>query len=264
MGKEQLVRCPFHHDTTPSATFNTDKELFYCFTCGFGLNGAQLAERLHLEEKPESNQDESEPEDYDMSNLSDTYDIGYASYEHPYLAKRGVSPVVAGQYRVGYKDSLPQAMVMPITALKGNVVGAQYRYLEPSMSGARYKTFGKVTPLWPMHMLNGMMEIVVVEGAFSAMRMSTYLTSRFSAFVPVFATLGAKANQEIVDTVRPLVSVFLYDNDKAGRTACLKLRKLYPTVNAWTLNTSPDDMNDEQIEELMEKMIDRIGMRRMK
>jgi DNA primase len=171
---------------------------------------------------------------------------------------------VAEQYKIGHKISSPEAIVMPITTLKGNVVGVQYRYLDAELAGTRYKTFGKVTPLWPMHMLNGINEVLVVEGAFSAMRMSTYLSNHFSSFAPVFATLGAKANQEIVDTVRPFVSVFLYDNDEAGRTACRKLRKLCPTVNAWTLNTSPDDMNDEQVEELMKKVVDEVRLRRVK
>jgi hypothetical protein len=58
--------------------------------------------------------------------------------------------------------------------------------------------------------------------------------------------------------------VFLYDNDKAGRTACEKLRKLNPLANAWTVTISPDDMTDKQIEEMMEKVVAKAKLRRVK
>jgi hypothetical protein len=35
-------------------------------------------------------------------------------------------------------------------------------------------------------------------------------------------------------------------------------------ANAWTLRKSPDDMEDEEIEDLMEKVISRVRSRRVK
>lgn len=43
---ERSIRCPFHDDRTPSASWNDETHLFYCFTCGWGGSAAQVARRL--------------------------------------------------------------------------------------------------------------------------------------------------------------------------------------------------------------------------
>jgi DNA primase len=44
-GGEELVVCPFHDDHNASATWNPKSDLFYCFTCGEGMNLEQLLRR---------------------------------------------------------------------------------------------------------------------------------------------------------------------------------------------------------------------------
>jgi hypothetical protein len=39
---EVKVLCPFHNDSKPSATVNTDKNLFHCWVCGVGYNEEQF------------------------------------------------------------------------------------------------------------------------------------------------------------------------------------------------------------------------------
>lgn len=41
-GDEVKVLCPFHSDTHPSASVNTLKSMFHCFTCGVGYNEEQF------------------------------------------------------------------------------------------------------------------------------------------------------------------------------------------------------------------------------
>lgn len=36
------VRCPFHGDTTPSATVDEDEQWFHCFTCGVHYDAIDL------------------------------------------------------------------------------------------------------------------------------------------------------------------------------------------------------------------------------
>lgn len=43
---ERSIRCPFHDDRTPSASWNDETHLFYCFTCGWGGTARSVAERL--------------------------------------------------------------------------------------------------------------------------------------------------------------------------------------------------------------------------
>lgn len=46
---EVKVLCPFHNDTKPSATVNTEKNLFHCWVCGTGYNEEQfMAEVKHI------------------------------------------------------------------------------------------------------------------------------------------------------------------------------------------------------------------------
>lgn len=45
-GDEVKIKCPFHNDTHPSASINTDKSLFHCFTCNLGLSEEQFIARV--------------------------------------------------------------------------------------------------------------------------------------------------------------------------------------------------------------------------
>ena len=45
--EEVKVLCPFHSDTNPSASINTEKDLFHCFVCGVGYNEAQFIAKVN-------------------------------------------------------------------------------------------------------------------------------------------------------------------------------------------------------------------------
>lgn len=249
-GNEEICFCPFHSDTKPSASWNKSKGLFNCFTCVLGLNLVQLSARLGLE--PMDSEDGSivpSPEDYNLMTETERWDIGIKDY-HAYFKMRGVCKQTAWVYNLHWNYMEPQAAVLPTTSLRGDIIGAQYRYLVPTDAGTRYKTFGKTAPLWPMCFLQGASTwdtILVTEGAWSAMCIYTWFVNREVSPPLCLALLGAKANQEIIDTLRPFKPFFLYDGDKAGTTACRKMRKLWPSVQAWTVSKSPDDMGPEEI-----------------
>ena len=46
-GEENKVCCPFHNDTNPSASINTTKDLFYCYTCGKGYSEEQFYSKIN-------------------------------------------------------------------------------------------------------------------------------------------------------------------------------------------------------------------------
>jgi hypothetical protein len=93
-------------------------------------------------------------------------------------------------------------------------------------------------------------KVVVTEGAWSAMRIASVMGFE----VLPLALLGAKASAHIVEVLQPLQCIFLYDGDPAGERACRKMRSLFPTAHAWTLPTSPDDMDNAEVEALFEKL----------
>lgn len=254
-GSEENVICPFHADHTPSATYNKAKGLFYCFTCGFGLNNQQLADRLGIELSDELA--EELLEDFDLLSHDAPLELGEKCVTNDYLWSRKISSEVADLYNIHYKDGAVPAMILPVPNLAGKIEGAVYRYIKPIHS--RYAKMGRMTPVWPMTMLKTYEagdHIIVTEGAWSAMR----LASAWSVFpdypvLPV-ALLGAKANQEILDTLAHLRPIFLYDHDEAGIHACRKMRLLSPLVHAYTLSTAPDDMDDEELEQLARKIME--------
>jgi len=45
--EEVKVRCPFHSDTKPSASINTEKELFHCWVCDIGYNEKQFVAKVN-------------------------------------------------------------------------------------------------------------------------------------------------------------------------------------------------------------------------
>ena len=249
-GGEELVICPFHDDKNASSWWNPKKDMFFCAVCNMGLNAAQLVQRLGMEGEVDLDDlnPTGEPEDYNLIVADDQWEMGVFGY-HPYMQERGISVDVARRFGLRYTD---KAIVIPIPDIRNRISGVQYRYFNPHESGTRYRTMGKVEPVWPMSMLTSVGEDppFVCEGAWSAMRMSAFFEDMYQ-FRPCFALMGAKANQSIVDVLRPLNPFILYDGDKAGETACRKLRKLWPSVRAWTVSTSPDDMTNEQIGELL-------------
>ena len=45
--EEVKVHCPFHSDTKPSASINTEKELFHCWVCDVGYNEKQFVAKVN-------------------------------------------------------------------------------------------------------------------------------------------------------------------------------------------------------------------------
>jgi DNA primase len=68
-----------------------------------------------------------------------------------------------------------------------------------------------------------------------------------------YATLGAKGNQMVREVTRAFDAIFLYDGDEAGARACKKMREL-GVEHAYCVPVSPDDMDDEQLEILTERI----------
>lgn len=252
-GGEELVRCPFHDDVKPSAWFNPQKGLFWCAVCQLGLNMRQLQKRLDVELDVEDMV--GPPPDYDFVSEAHTLDLGVSMY-HPYFDQRGIDRNVIDMYDVRWKFNGHEAAVLPITTTNNIIMGAVYRYQNAEAAGVRYKKMGTQYPLWPMSFLKGLPEeahIIVTEGPWSAMRIATVLAQHNEPGT-VVSTMGALANPRIIDVLRPFCPVFLYDNDRAGRTACRKMRRLAPHWNSWVTQNAPDDLDDPSIQFLLESI----------
>lgn len=255
---EELILCPFHHDKNASAWWNPKKELFYCAVCG-GFNLQQMAKKMHLSVEMYELQDAPiELQDYDLLVTENYIPRGERIYAE-YYRNRGISESIIYLYDMEWRKDEPAA-VLPRKDLHGERTGSVLRYIEPAKFGSRYKVFGETTPLWPMNTLRFLHKdqvVLVTEGAFSAMRLATYYSEQ-GVFEMPLALLGAKANEDIVDIMRPFRPVFLYDGDEAGRRACRKMRSLFPLALSFTLSTSPDDQDEAQLASMIDNLNERI------
>lgn len=252
-GAEENIICPFHADSSPSASFNKAKGLFYCYVCGVGYNVSQLAEKLSID--LEEVEDGVEVlTDYDFISEDTPLELGekvhFAKFSYEYFRKRNITPYTCSTYNLHFKEGSFPAAVFPVNNLRGDLIGAVYRFIDPK--GNRYVKVGQMTPVWPMFFLLTLKEsqsIIVCEGVFSALRLHSFFSGGYKYF-PVLCLFGAKANQQIVDTLAPFRPIYLYDHDRAGITACKKMRQISPTSHAFTLSIAPDDMNDRQLIDL--------------
>lgn len=252
-GGEELVLCPFHDDKTPSAWFNPKNGLFFCTVCSLGMNIHQLAKRMNVDIGSVMQSDDVIL-DYDMMHDALVLPRGVKNFSH-YFRERNLEVFTVITYGLEWREEPHETAILPLEDMEGEVKGVLHRYVRPEEVGTRYKIFGEVPTVWPLPLLKAItptFPVLVTEGPWSAMRLDSYLCGRGN---PILSTLGAKANQKMVDLLSPFNCIFLYDHDKAGIFACRRMRDIMPLHwRAHTLATSPDDMDDEQLKGLVEKL----------
>lgn len=258
---EELVRCPFHSDSNASAWFNPHKGLFWCAVCNLGLSAKQLITKMGTDIDLDQVVSDAEGEipDLDLIQENHILPMGNPHQWSSYYEGRGVSEEVVGMYQLEV-NIVNHSIVFPVSDIWGNRIGSVERFINSEATGTRYKKSGTMTPVWPLHFLNLFKKgdsFIVTEGAFSALRLCTW-SKRQGGRGIAFTLFGAKANQEIIDVLRPFNPVFLYDKDEAGINACRKMRKLAPEWDSVVLAKAPDDMSSEEINELMVKVTGRL------
>lgn len=129
-GREFLGLCPFHHEKTPSFTVNDDKGFFHCFGCG--AHGDVIRFIMETENVPfieaveklagmaGLKMPEQSPEQAARyARQSGLYDIMENACQffqkqlfspngrngQQYLTRRGITPAIAKQFRLGYAPS---------------------------------------------------------------------------------------------------------------------------------------------------------------
>lgn len=220
MGNEMSVVCPFHSDHNPSATFNVNSGLFFCFVCKKGMTLRQLAAEL----KVEVVEDDGVVSMMPMQRTSGTDVDWLARWQAAppalgslYLASRGVTDEQVIEFDLREDDD---AVLFPMVDQSLRVLGFQARrkHGEP-----RYKTHGVRTPVWPWQRWSPeRTPRLLVEGVFGALNMRRL-------GYDAFATLSSSVPKTSWTSLSPWGQqiVVLYDDDPAGhlgmRNISLKL-----------------------------------------
>lgn len=252
---ESQVFCPWHNDKHASATFNHKTGLIYCFTCQRGANWQQLAKEFGVKGGGWNGKDIFDPyvgdheDEHFTLDLFDEIEEGRlygAKKHHIYLTNRGVEHWVSEYFGLELaRDEHGEYILFPVCDLGGHRIGALFRNVQPK-SSMRYKKLGKITPLWPLPELRKVKEgepIVIVEGAFSALRIKTVCPE-----CKVFSLFGARVPKGLLELVSPFNPVFIYDDDYAGRMAGQKLSKMDALLPITFWNPSPDDLDATELD----------------
>jgi Toprim-like/CHC2 zinc finger len=220
-GIERPFLCPEHGDSRPSATVNTVKGVWFCFTChahGTLTGEARLAEpdyhsmRLWLDRRLEDHRV------YPESWL-DRWDAGPV---HPYWHAR-VGTAAARHFRLGH-DAESGAVTYPLRDPSGGVLGVVRRALDVQDGPKyRYPTGADIGQLLFNYTPLARAAVVLTEGAVDAVAL-------WNVGIEAFAIYGSRlsaAQVRLIDRIDPEYVYTCYDLDQAGWTAYLETQRAF-------------------------------------
>jgi len=218
-GVERPFLCPVHGDSRPSASLNTVKQVWVCYTCG--AKGKLTGEDALIEP------------DYDtLKAWFDSKLEEQRVYPESWLARYTAGPVhhywrdrcgeaAARHFHLGY-DSDSNAGTYPLRNHSGELLGVVRRNLGEHGPKYLYPTGVDVGRLLfnydPYHRPS----IALVEGALDAVAL-------WRVGVPAFAIYGARLGPEqvrLIDRVDPDRVYTFYDNDDAGWSAYCQTERM--------------------------------------
>lgn len=208
---EYLVRCPYHKDSHPSAEYNIEKGLFYCFGCHTSKTAKQLAADLEGALQPMGRatlERLSALDDREWMNLM----RNPLAIDNEYLAGRRVTNEQVRRFDIRANED---GIIIPIKDVFDRVTGLQIRHysLKP-----KYMIYGERQLVWPMNFLVAHPpQIFVTEGIFGALRADRYALG-------CAAILGSGSIGPAVKVLKMMRSrVYgVFDNDFAGYLAAGK------------------------------------------
>lgn len=244
-------RCPIHRGARQdSFRASLNKNAFQCFVChaqGNVLDFVSAMEKCSLREAalqldgwfglggyrslsrslPASAAIEGElVREKEECNSPLRFTLTGVDHAHPYLGERGVDPVTAAEFGIGFYSRpglMSGRVVIPIHNGQGEVVAYAGRAVDGRMP--KYKLpggFHKALELYNLHraIATGRKTAIVVEGYFDCLRVH-------QAGLPcVVALMGSSLSptQERMLTERFERIILMLDGDEAGRTATAAIR----------------------------------------
>ncbi len=233
---EVIVKCPNpqHTDNNPSACFNTDSGLLFCFSCGYSANITQLSSLAGFLYIPSK----TPKPDYkkDSENLWKDFEKLGVAYNDNYLINRGVTEQNIKDFDI---RKMNKGIVFLFRDSENHLTGCQIRqyYSKP-----KYLTFGKRS-LWDLRKLNTYDRnepVYLTEGVFGAIR-------GYNAGKQTLAVIGAMIKQETVKELAYYPRVIgLFDDDLAGYIAGARLLKYVPQAKIIIPGCEADELSIDE------------------
>lgn len=239
---EQLVRCIFHDDTSPSLSINIEKGLFYCHACHVGgdvndfLRLVSNQSKLHLIE--------SDVERFHHILLHDEKMLDF-------LRKtRNITKETVIQRKIGY-DNLTGRFVIPIYDIDGNILGI--RKYKPYSLTNKIIQYGDKYYCYPADVLLNSDVIVFTEGEMDCLALLSHDINAITLLPP-----SAVDNVDFIqEHLKDKIAIIMYDSDNTGKKMAIelsyKLRNFtnkikivelspYKDVNDYLTNKSASDL----------------------
>ena len=225
--EEVKVLCPFHNDTRPSASINTEKSLFHCWVCDIGYNEEQFIARVNNISKTDAVKLLDK-----YGNVDDKWETqqGMLWADSEFLAKLknlGLSNDTIESMRLGLvKDPsnlTKKFLGIPVYYNNMLVDVRKYNLLkydnQPKMKSEDGALVGWLIPY--DRFLSSDNTCYLFEGE-KDMLMARELG--INAYT-LTGGAGAKPNEYVIDAFKNKDIVVCYDNDDAGRKGMIDLYK---------------------------------------
>jgi hypothetical protein len=223
--KEIKVLCPFHADTHPSASINTDKSLFHCWVCDLGYNEEQFVARVNNVSTTEA------VKLLDRYNCDDDWDVKKGSLwaDETFLNKvkqLGLSEEIINEFNLGLvriENTNKKMLGIPIYYNNILVDVRKYNLLKyenfPKCSSNENAESGWIVPYDTF--LNSDEPCYLFEGEKDMLIAREHGINAFT----LVSGAGATPNNKVINSFKDKDIIMCYDNDDAGRKGMISVFK---------------------------------------
>lgn len=263
---ENTVRCPFHHESTPSMQINTMQRIYHCFGCGahgtendfimqyYGVSRDKVSEFKEALFKSDS------LDDYELfARSGKEYTANYTYLE---LLKLGIPAQLLEDLKVGceviqeinpdteapeiHPNIHSSRLVFPII-VKDRILSTRAYSMDKSITGPKTLSKSGVAPglVLPYHLwANDMSPTVVCEGE------KDMTMARAHGYNAI--SLGGCNNlpTTMLESFKDRAVYIVYDNDNPGRAGAIKLASALYSVTKFVYIANIGDFVKEEKEDI--------------
>ena len=240
---EILISCTsgLHEDKSPSLSYNLDKNLFHCWSCGFGGGSSKFLESIG--EVTRLSIDSKQP--YKIKKLKSKIkqiieidDVQLPTERNIYKAEfKGISGSILSEFNTFTTQQLQLQNYICIPVYQfGKLKFIEGRIINPSSVQSKYyrkPTNAKISNiLFPLDRIKNTNYLIFVEGMFDMLNMWQL---GYRNTVCLFGASNFNKNKlDILDRIGVTRVDIMMDPDTAGQIASEKILKLLDTRNIYS------------------------------
>ncbi len=263
---EILVSCTSgqHEDKSPSLSYNLDKNLFHCWSCGFGGGSSKFLEsigeitRLSIESKQPYKIQKLKNK---IKQIIEVDDIQIPDERFPYKSKfRGINGKTMNEFGAFTTQELQLQNYICIPVYQfGKLKFIEGRKFKDNNHQSKYyRRPAKAKTnniLYPLDKIKNTNHLIFVEGIFDMLNMWQL---GYKNTVCLFGAANFnKTKLELVDSIGVTKVDIMMDPDSAGFIAAEKISNQLDTRNIQSriiklpLGRDPGDLNKEEVKEIL-------------